>query len=129
MQSAREIVRLLRNDSRLAGRPLLFGGDLNSRHVSNAMDVLLNGTGLRDTWLVAPKSKTVYANTSAAASTYNFSRAIDHILATPHWDVLKAGASVRAWDVKGKPEGPSDHWPVFAEVSLRQDAGSESDQL
>ena len=120
VQSAHEIIHALQNDSRLAGRPLLFGGDLNSRHTSNAMHVLLNGTGLRDTWLAAPNTtRTVFANSSAAAATYNWTRAIDHILATPHWDVLGAGASVRAWDVHGKPVGPSDHWPVFAEVSLR----------
>lgn len=118
VQSAREIAALLHNDTDLANRPVLFGGDLNSRPTSNAYHTLLNTTTLRDTWFAAGINHTVYANTSAAAAAYNFT--IDHIMASPEFRVLHAGASVRTWAIKkgGKEAPPSDHFPVFADVSL-----------
>lgn len=118
VQAAREIATLLRNDTRFADRPFIFGGDLNSKRASNAYQILLNTT-LQETWDAAPAvNHTIFANSSSSAAAYDTTQAIDHILATPHFSVLAAGASVRVWEAKGKLVGPSDHWPVFADFQL-----------
>lgn len=117
VQAAREISDLLSNDARFAGMPVIFGGDLNSRKKSNAYQILMNRTSLKETWDSAPLANhTVFANSSAAAAGYNFADSIDHVLVTGDFKVLGAGASVRVWETKGKLVGPSDHWPVFADV-------------
>ena len=119
VQAAREVARMLRDNSKLAKRPLLFGGDLNSHTTSNAYAILRNETILSDTWFKT-SNHTIFANSSEAAASYK--KTIDHIFATPDFDVLGAGSSVRAWPStkKGaKDVPPSDHYPVFADVRLR----------
>ena len=101
---------------------MVFGGDLNSKVSSHAYRLLLNSTELKDTWEAAANRTKVYANTTAAAAAYSYNHSIDHIMATPQWEVLRAGSSVRVWSWKDgqktKTAAPSDHFPVWAEVRL-----------
>ena len=120
VQSAREIASQLANNSKLSGRPLLFGGDLNSHNTSHAYQILLAETNLADTWFATDRH-TIYRNDSSAAAAYKLT--IDHILATPHFEVHGAGSSVRAWETgkgaKAHAVPPSDHFPVWADVELK----------
>ncbi len=93
--------------------PWIVAGDLNATTGDPAVARLLAG-GLEDTLARlgerGPQSATHHHWDGATAGTR-----IDHILVTPHWRVLSA----RIDHARAGGRLPSDHWPVVAELVLR----------
>jgi len=95
--------------------PWVVLGDLNATAADPAVARLLAG-GLSDPLAHlgdrGPQAATHHHWDGSTAGTR-----IDHVLVSPHWDVIDARID------HSRPGGrlPSDHWPVVAELRLRRD--------
>lgn len=91
------------------GEPCVVAGDFNADPDDELFDALL-AAGLR------------HALPDAAGGTnHDFTgrrdgRRLDHVLVSPHFDVLDAGVAYGAGDGRCLP---SDHWPVVATLTFR----------
>src|SRR5690606_1273431 len=93
--------------------PWLVVGDLTGTVADPAVALLLAG-GLRDTLAyLGPRGPGAATHHAWDGSTWG--TRIDHVLVDDRWDVLRAHID------HSRPGGrlPSDHWPVVADVILR----------
>ena len=113
--------------SRIAdGSPTIIMGDFNSDEGSLPHRILLAQTdtlGLTDSFQAShPKAD---RKSSATTSRWNGNRSgrrIDWILASPHWNVDKAGIDYRNFEGRY----PSDHYPVTATLSLNESTAASN---
>ncbi len=88
--------RCLAERARAAGRRFVLCGDFNATPVSDELTELLSGDLMR------------LSGVATDATHSMLGQRIDYILAGPGWTVSK-GAVIKA--------GPSDHWPITAELT------------
>jgi endonuclease/exonuclease/phosphatase family metal-dependent hydrolase len=104
-----------RVDARDPKAPAIVMGDFNAGERNAAVASMVDGAALRDTF----RAKHPSASPVGTFSGFKFGQVsgekIDHIFATPDWDVEDA-AIVRT---ERNQRYPSDHFPVTATVRLR----------
>ncbi|MEN9554012.1 MAG: hypothetical protein RLZZ232_298 [Planctomycetota bacterium] len=96
---------------KIAGeQPVILTGDFNCGETSPPYTTLLEGGGLRDTWLQSATNRTAESGTFHGFSGKAGAERIDWILVSPAWGVRSA--TIDRTNADGRY--PSDHFPVTA---------------
>ena len=96
---------------KIAGeQPVILTGDFNCGETSAPYTTLLEGGGLRDTWLQPATNRTAESGTFHGFSGKAGAERIDWILVSPAWGVRSA--TIDRTNADGRY--PSDHFPVTA---------------
>ncbi len=96
---------------KIAGeQPVILTGDFNCGETSPPYTTLLEGGGLRDTWLQPATNRTAESGTFHGFSGKAGAERIDWILVSPAWGVRSA--TIDRTNADGRY--PSDHFPVTA---------------
>lgn len=117
LHSARLVARRLRG---LGDLPRVFTVDLNANEDSEPL-AILRSAGMRDSFRIArPDEKPAFTyHRFRGTRSRGVLGKIDFVLCDAHWDVR--AASIVRDDFDGR--WPSDHYPLIAELALRDNTG------